>query len=202
MRSLISALCLCLPLASTAQTTQDRAAAREAFRRGQKLYEVGDFRGALAAFKKAYLEVDDPAFLFNIAQCLRQSGDKAEALRTYRMYLVKLPQARNRAQTEKIIVDLQAAIDAEKAEAARAAERERAREAVEKSTAAPPPTVATPTTAATDTADVSATATPKPVHRRAWVWGVVAGGAVVVAGAITLGVVLGTRNGNFVELTY
>jgi tetratricopeptide (TPR) repeat protein len=200
---MIVALCLCLPLTSIAQTTEDRAAAREAFRRGQKLYEVGDFRGALAAFKKAYLEVDDPAFLFNIAQCLRQSGDKAEALRTYRMYLVKMPQARNRAQTEKFIFDLQAAVDAEKAAAARAAEREREREAAEKASAAAAPAVATPAAATeTSTADLSATATPKPIHRRAWVWGVVVGGAVVVAGAVTLGVVLGTRNGSFVELTY
>jgi tetratricopeptide (TPR) repeat protein len=34
----------------------------------------------------------------------------------------------------------------------------------------------------------------KPLYKRAWLWGVVAGGAVVIAGAVTLGVVLGTRD--------
>jgi tetratricopeptide (TPR) repeat protein len=90
---------------------ENKDVAREAFHQGTLQYEVGDFKSALADFKKAYLSYEDPAFLFNIAQCQRQLGDKAEALRTYRVFLMKVPNSSQRASVEKIVAELEAAID-------------------------------------------------------------------------------------------
>ena len=75
--------CICIAaltavLAGSA-VADNKDVARDAFREGTRQFDIGDFKSALAAFKKAYLNYEDPAFLFNIAQCERQLGDKAEA---------------------------------------------------------------------------------------------------------------------------
>jgi tetratricopeptide (TPR) repeat protein len=178
---------------------ENKDVARQAFHEGTLQYDVGDFKSALANFKQAYLNYEDPAFLFNIAQCQRQLGDKAEALRTYRVFLSKAPNSRQRASVEKIVADLQAAIDQEKAAI------DRPPTATLSPEAAQPPPRAEPVaeTNASNAPSLTATAPrrEKPVTRKGWFWGVVVGGAVVVAGAVTLGVVLGTRH-NPIELTY
>jgi tetratricopeptide (TPR) repeat protein len=189
-----------------------RDVAREAFQEGTRQFDIGNIKAALDAFKKAYLNFEDPAILFNIAQCERQLGDKAEALRTYKIYLRKVAASSQRAQVEKIVADLQAAIDQEKAAASRAPTGTLTPEAIAPApTPAPPPSAPQPEssvppspateTAASTPAVASAPHADKPVTKKAWFWGVVAGGAVVVAGAITLGVVLGSRH-NPVELYY
>jgi tetratricopeptide (TPR) repeat protein len=178
--------------------------AREAYREGTRQYDLGEFKAALDAFKKAYLNFEDPAFLYNIGQCQRQLGDKAEALRTYRVFLRKVPETPERAQVERIVAELQAAIDHD-----RAARSQPPTGTVEPSIvpAPPPARVPSPTTA-TATMSVptaiiaTATAAKKPLVKRGWFWGVVAGAAVVVAAGVTLGVVLGTESNKFVELTY
>jgi tetratricopeptide (TPR) repeat protein len=202
---------LLLVLAALAASTgvavaDDRDIAREAFREGTRQFDLGDFKSALAAFKNAYLHHEDPAILYNIAQCQRQLGEKAEALRSYRVFLLKEPNSPERPQIEKIIAELQTAIEHDKAAAsqppigvvgpkpngAEPAER------LPKDTDAPHATSEPPAGA------LVATAPPheKPVTKKAWFWATLAGGAVVVAGAITLGVVLGTRHSNAVVLEY
>jgi hypothetical protein len=61
---------------------------------------------------------------------------------------------------------------------------------------APPPSAPPPTTTTTTTgrADLVAQPAEKPVYKKAWFWGVIGGAAVVVAGGVVLGVVLGTRS--------
>jgi tetratricopeptide (TPR) repeat protein len=183
---------LTAPLLTGIGYAENKDVAREAFHEGTLQYDLSDFKSALANFKKAYLNYEDPAFLFNIAQCQRQLGDKAEALRTYRVFLSKVPNSSQRASVEKIVADLQAAID-------------RPPTATISPEAAQPPPRSEPVaeTSASSTPSLAATAPrrEKPVTKNVWFWGVVAGGAVVVAGAVTLGVVLGTRH-NPIELTY
>jgi len=212
MRALAVALVL-LGALGMAHAADNKEAARDAFQEGTRQYDLGDFKAALEAFKKAYLNYEDPAFLYNIAQCQRQLGDKAEALRSYKVFVRKVPSSSVRSQVEKIIAELQAAIDQEKA----------AKAAPPTGTAEPslskPPVESGGAATATGTPSTggSSTATPpenqattltaqapekKPITKRGWFWGVVAGGAVVVAGAVTLGVVLGTRHSSPIELTY
>ena len=92
-----------------------KSEAREFFQEGSRQYDLGEYNEALKAFKSAYLKLEDPIFLFNIAQCHRQLGQKLEAVKFYRTYLRKVPSAETRPQVEKIVADLEASITLEKA---------------------------------------------------------------------------------------
>jgi tetratricopeptide (TPR) repeat protein len=88
----------------------NKPVAKEAYTEGKRQYDLGEFEQALAAFKKAYLNYEEPVFLFNIAQCYRQLGDRASAVRTYKAFLRNWPKAPNRDIVERIIADLETAI--------------------------------------------------------------------------------------------
>ena len=185
----------------------DRDAAREAYREGTRQFDLGDFKSALAAFKKAYLNHEDSAYLYNIAQCQRQLGDKADALRSYRVFLLKEPNSPERPQIEKIVAELQAAIEHDKA-----ASSQPPIGVVGPKTNGPEPAAeratkdaeATHARAEVPAGALVASAPPreKPLTKKPWFWATIAGGVVVVAGAVTLGVVLGTRHSSALVLEY
>ena len=89
---------------------EDKEAARREYAEGTRRYDLNEFGPALEAFRRAYLAYEEPAFLYNIAQCHRLMGDKAEAIKYYRRYLRDAPAAPNRAIAEKHIKDLEAAL--------------------------------------------------------------------------------------------
>jgi tetratricopeptide (TPR) repeat protein len=76
------------------------------------LYNLGRFSEALAEYEAAYLAVQDPPFLFNIAQCHRKMGNNKEALDSYRSYLRVAPAAPNRAEVQKRISELERQVHA------------------------------------------------------------------------------------------
>jgi len=92
--------------------------ARQSFEMGKKAYTLGDFDKAIELWKEGYELKDDPILLYNIAQAYRQKGDAAKAIFYYRGYLRDAPQARNRAEVEGRMAELQRGID----EAERAAQ--------------------------------------------------------------------------------
>ncbi|MCH7608859.1 MAG: tetratricopeptide repeat protein, partial [Chloroflexi bacterium] len=62
-------------------TTSDEDRAREAFEEGNRLYEAGDFAGALAAYDRSLeLRPDDPVTLSNRGVALERLGRYEEAL--------------------------------------------------------------------------------------------------------------------------
>jgi tetratricopeptide (TPR) repeat protein len=83
-------------------------AARQHTRQGTALYNLDRFEPALAEYRAAYLAAPDPALLFNIAQCQRRLGHRAEALDYYRKYLRSAPGAPNRPEVERHIRELDA----------------------------------------------------------------------------------------------
>jgi tetratricopeptide (TPR) repeat protein len=209
----LTSLTTVLLLVATPAFAENKELAKEAYHEGTLQYDLGEFRAALAAFKRAYLNFEDPVILFNIAQCQRQLGDKAEALRSYRVFLTKVPNTKQRPQVEKIIAELQAAIDHDRAATTHPpigmmpsqlpGTTEHTAEAPAPS---PQPAAAEPAPPTKPAEAVVVAAPPhaeKPLTKKGWFWGVVVGGVVVVAGAITLGVVLGTeKHQSFTELTY
>jgi tetratricopeptide (TPR) repeat protein len=88
----------------------NKEAAKESYSEGKRHYDIGEYDAALAAFKKAYLNYEEPVFLFNIAQCYRALGDRPGAVRSYRAFLRNWPKAPNREQVERIVAELEAAI--------------------------------------------------------------------------------------------
>jgi tetratricopeptide (TPR) repeat protein len=157
--------------------------ARTAFKAGAAAYEAGDYQTAYDRFKESFQLSHEPALLYNIAsalQGLKRPHDAAEALRSF---LRVQPNDPDRAKIEQRIATLE--------EEQRMIDVDRAKEPPP--ARAPEPTVApTPTAHA---AELTASAPPpgEPARKRRHtgvIVGVTIGAAVLVAGAITLGVLL------------
>lgn len=95
-------------------TRADRDKARAAYEEAVRRYDLNEFQTALEYFKKAYLEYEEPSFLFNIAQCHRQMGDKQQAILFYRSYVRKVPDAANADEVRHLIATLDSALQREK----------------------------------------------------------------------------------------
>lgn len=89
----------------------DVAAARDHYRAATKAYEVGQYDEAIREFASAYKLKDDPTILFNLGQAHRLAGHKMEALRAYRNYLNRVPNAPNREEVQRQIAVLSVASD-------------------------------------------------------------------------------------------
>jgi tetratricopeptide (TPR) repeat protein len=158
-------LVLLLPCAAQAQVDPDTEIARRHFKTGSVLYDEGNYEKAREEFEAARRVRPLPAFDFNIARCLDRLERPREAIAAYERYLQSNPEDAD-AVRERVQM-LRSRLPVEPAV------KPAAPSAAAISVAAPP---------------------PKPLARKAWFWGVMAGTAVVVAGAIALGVVLGTAD--------
>jgi hypothetical protein len=164
--------------------------ARTRYREGLRHYNLGEFAQALEAFKSAYRNVEEPALLFNIGQCQRALDQQKDAIRSYRAYLreAKHLDAATRSNVEKMIADLEIAI--QKDEAAKAHPPQEVISPPAPLTAAPAPTPK-PEPLAVQSATPSPTQTTpsehRPIYKRWWFW--------TVTGVVVAGVVVGATVG-------
>jgi tetratricopeptide (TPR) repeat protein len=93
------------PAAADDQATRT---ARAHWERGEKLFALGRFAEALAAYEQAFEAKPLPGFLFNIGQCHRNLGDHDAAIFSFRKYLRLAPEADNRAAVLALIDELEA----------------------------------------------------------------------------------------------
>lgn len=119
------------------------------YERATRAYDVGKYSEAIEDYQRAYEIGGDPAMLYNIAQSYRLSDQPAEAVRFYRRYLLRSPNARNRDDVERKIAELEKLIDERRAAAAAAPRpAEPARSSQNSNggtvTAAPPPVTPPP----------------------------------------------------------
>ncbi len=98
-------------VARAADPTAEKARAH--FQQGDTYFKLEKYANALQEFEQAYMAKQDPSFLYNIAQCHRLMGNRAEAIRFYKRYLADAPAAANRPVAEKHIRDLESALGAE-----------------------------------------------------------------------------------------
>jgi hypothetical protein len=96
----------------------DLAASKAAYADGKKLFSAGDFRGALARFKVAYMKYDAPALLYNIGQCHLKLGEKGQALNFFRTYLTYTASAPDRVELEQLVRQLERELEPAPAPAA------------------------------------------------------------------------------------
>jgi tetratricopeptide (TPR) repeat protein len=186
----ISLVCSVVVAATAPALAENKAVAREAYAEGTKFYDLNEFDKALTEFRRAYLNYEEPSFLFNIAQCHRALGNGAEAIKFYRSYLRKSPNASNRDDVLRLISTLEASIAKAKEAAtippkdlAPPAEVKPIPPAPEPKPAAQQPTPA-PVTVTTREAPAS-TAGRAPLYKKWWLWttvGLVAAGAAVGIG--------------------
>jgi tetratricopeptide (TPR) repeat protein len=171
MRSLL----LMLALAGFAGAKEDVSAAREHYRNGTKLFDLGKYLEAAKEYEAAYQGKDDPSLLFNIGQAYRLGGEKEAALRAYKSFLRRSPDSSNRVAVEARISELQKAIDAE-----------------QKAKEGPPEGTVRPMTIPKEEPTPATTAQPPPektpVYKKWWLWTTV---AIVVVAGVSVGVGLG-----------
>jgi tetratricopeptide (TPR) repeat protein len=105
-----AALLLSLVLVAPARG-DEVAEARTHYRNATRAYELGAYDEAIREYGEAYRLKDDPAILYNMAQAHRLAEHHAEALRLYRMYLIKVPDASNRSECLAKIEALQKLVD-------------------------------------------------------------------------------------------
>lgn len=205
-RALWLASCLAVCLAASTAQADDPAAARQHYNEGTKAFDLGLYDKAVSEYMMAYQAVNDPALLYNLAQAHRLGGHVREALRFYRVYLQRRPNAENRPEVEQKIIELKQAAD-RLDHAQNGLQPDRPLDAGQPTTTsptAPPPAETTP---------VAATATPEPVARpgRTLKIAGLATGAVGVAG-LAVGIAFGalaqsasssltntSRNGGFYD---
>jgi tetratricopeptide (TPR) repeat protein len=101
---LLVALSLCRPAAADSRSQMQRS-----FAKGNRLYKRGRYVEAKAAFAAAYDAYPAPGLLFNLGQCSRKLRESKNALTYFREYLRLKPGARNRAEVERTIADIEAA---------------------------------------------------------------------------------------------
>jgi tetratricopeptide (TPR) repeat protein len=175
---------------SPAPTESQLADAKQHYAAASKLYDLAEYDGALREFKEAYRAVEDPAFLFNIAQCHRKLGHAQDAITFYKNYLRRAPRAANRSEVERLVAELERA----QPKPAPAPADEATAPVAPLVTDLPPPAPDKgPPSDAMLVAPVSsapAAETEAPFYKRGWFW-IVTG--AVVAGALATVIVLGTR---------
>jgi hypothetical protein len=84
----------------------DKSRARYAS--GTAFFRLEKYGQALREFELGYLDRQDPAFLFNIAQCHRELHHPTEAVRFYRRFLSEAPEDHpSRGQAEQAVRELE-----------------------------------------------------------------------------------------------
>jgi tetratricopeptide (TPR) repeat protein len=95
-----------LPSPALAQMTQaQKDEVRLHYQRATRAYDLQKYTEAIEEYQKAYEISGDPPMLYNIAQAYRLADQPAEAVRYYRRFLQRMPNARNRDDVERKIAD-------------------------------------------------------------------------------------------------
>jgi tetratricopeptide (TPR) repeat protein len=75
------------------------------YQRATRAYDLQKYTEAIEEYQKAYEISGDPPMLYNIAQAYRLADQPGEAVRYYRRFLQRMPNARNREDVERKIAD-------------------------------------------------------------------------------------------------
>lgn len=174
--------------------------ATEAYERGMTHFQLDEYDAAIKEWEDGFRIRAAPQFLYNLAQAYRLSKRPEKALSFYRKFLNMDPKTPTRATVEKYIASLELVI---------AEQKNAPPPHVDEPTPTPAPVVSAPplqqplppivaaspsAVALPDSALVAHAPTKKPLYRKGWFWGVLAGSVLVAGGAVALGVVLGTRS--------
>jgi tetratricopeptide (TPR) repeat protein len=190
IRFCAAVLTVLLSLASAVPARADNLSqARAAYKIASQHFKLGEFQAALDGFKEVYRLHEDPTFLFNIGQCQRQLGQRADAVTSFRTYLVEAKHPANRDEVEAIITQLRGEIAAEEA-------KQRDEAAAAAAAAAASAAAAQAAQSVTPTLVVDAPPPPRktPVYKKWWLWTTV---GVVVAVGIGVGLGVGLTRSEY-----
>jgi tetratricopeptide (TPR) repeat protein len=191
-----------LAVAAHSTAHADAEAAKAHYKAGLGKFALGRYAEAAVEYEAAFDQEPDPALLYNAAQAHRLAGNKPRALLLYQNYLRIFPNRPNKAEVQRHIAALKAAIEADASSRTAPPVEPMLPTATTPAPAPTAPVVSEPSakspelgpaavTTTTAAAALTATAPPPPKRRTPrWVWGAVGGGAALVVG-VALGVGLG-----------
>lgn len=87
-------------------TAAQKQEAEETYLEAKRHFEVGDFATALDLFKRVYVLTEKAELLYNVAQCWRQLGENAKAIKVFGEYLKHFPAGKTSDEVRTIIADL------------------------------------------------------------------------------------------------
>lgn len=90
--------------AAAAPSDGARAEAKSRYEAGVEAYRDGRYRDAVDLFIQADRLAPSPAFSFNVARAYAQAGDVPQALRWYRDYLRRSPNAANESDVKALVL--------------------------------------------------------------------------------------------------
>src|SRR5947209_6904018 len=96
-RLVCGAILLSCAIASADDAT---GVAREHYKRGSSLFDLGRFGDAAKEFEAAYEAKNDPALLYNLGQAYRADGQYNKALVAYKAFLRKSDDTSRRSDVE------------------------------------------------------------------------------------------------------
>ncbi len=191
------------PEASTSPEERLKAA-QEAYQEGSQAYALGHFAEAVVAFERSYSLSQRPELLYNIGQSYAEwyaQSDDTSHLRKARTLFhnyVKFLQGEGREQAE--IDEAEAAVaEVEALLAEASAAQAPVVGPVEEPEPEPEPEPVTEPASGQGSATADEPE-KRPLVRRGWFWGVLIGGAIVIAGGVTAGVLLSREPGINPEL--
>jgi hypothetical protein len=174
--------CLCAP----AFAADTEAEAKAHWASGQSLAASGQYIEALAQFSAGYALSKKPLFLFNIAECARQAGDRQQAIQNYEQFIAESPPSKLTRLASERAVELRAEIAAAPPRPPRPVEQSKP---VVVPAAPPPHPVVVEKPSHVEPRSDLAIATPpprpqRPIWQRTGFWvGIGAAATVVIVGA-------------------
>ena len=90
-----------------ALSAEQKQEMKQHYEKGQRAYDVGKYADAIDEYAKVYEIGGNPGMLFNIAQAYRLNKQSGEAVRFYKRFLQRAPNAPNRADVEQKIAELE-----------------------------------------------------------------------------------------------
>ena len=112
---LFACAALAAPAARAAELTpQQKQEMRLIYDKATRAYDVGKYAEAIEEYQKAYEIGGDPPMLYNIAQAYRLNNQPVEAVRFYKRYLQRAPNARNREDVERKIAEQEKILEEQK----------------------------------------------------------------------------------------
>jgi tetratricopeptide (TPR) repeat protein len=107
MRSVLVITAVVLTAATALAQAPDLDLARRHFEAGSQAYDRKDYAAAETAFWAAFTITKDPLLYYNIGQAQQRQGHAAAAVSSYRLYLLGVPDAEDRAEVRRIIEALE-----------------------------------------------------------------------------------------------
>src|SRR6266700_5542322 len=94
-----------------ALTSEQKQEMKIHYERGQRAFDIGKYPDAIDEYAKVYEIGGNPSMLFNIAQAHRLNNQPADALRFYRRFLQRSPNAPNKTDVENKIAEMERQVE-------------------------------------------------------------------------------------------